>query len=210
MIDDAELIERADVVVKLVSLPPNIQTVLLARGLDPFSLGETIEAIAAVGIPLDANEAIDFIFRARPEPPPFPSGRFGDGTYAVFYSALETETCLEEVRHHQGPSLALSSFPRYFTVLTCQFSGQSMMLRGLEAKYPDLISLTDAGYPFCRAAAAWAKTQGADALHTTSARRNDGTCVPVFIRERLDKAATAERYRFIFKGGLVEYEQPPP
>jgi len=182
--------------------------VLLARGVDPSGLDEAVEAMAAVNVPVNAEEAIDFIFRPRPTPPHFPASRFGDGTHPVFYSAIEVETCVAEVLYHQTAELARHvEFPRYFTTIGCDYGGQTMSLMGRETEYPDLVSQTDAGYPFCQAVAKWAQAQAAQALETKSARRDASTCVPVFERACLANPEGLDRYRFFEEDGHVKHEK---
>ena len=209
MIEGADFAQRAERVYKLVSLPTSkIEALLLARGIEPSGLDEAVEAVAAVGIPVNVIEAIDFIFHARPTPPYYPIGRFGDGTHAVFYSAIEVATCVAEVRYHQEEELAVLvvPFPRYFTAIGCDYSGQTLVLVGREVEHPDLVSQTDAGYPFCQAVAQWAQAQGAHALQTTSSRRPAGTCVPIFERSCLANPEGLDRYRFVEKDGHVQDE----
>jgi hypothetical protein len=91
----------------------------------------------------------------------------------------------------------------YFTLVKCDFSGRAMMLVGREVDHPDLVSPTDAGYPFCHAVARWAQGLGAQALYSRSARRQEGTCVPVFVRECLSNAESLQRYHFV-QGGEPE------
>jgi hypothetical protein len=209
LIESAEFAQRAERVYKLVSLPRPIEAVLLVRGFEPSGLDEALEAVADVGIPVNVVEAIDFIFRPQPTPPYYPVGRFGDGTHAVFYSAIEVATCVAEVRHHQEKDLTISvtSFPRYFTAIGCDYSGQTLILVGRQVDYPDLVSPTDAGYPFCQAVARWAQAQRAQALRTTSARRAVGTCVPVFERLCLANPEGLDRYRFVEKDGHIQDEK---
>jgi hypothetical protein len=126
----------------------------------------------------------------------------------VFYSAIEVATCVAEVRYHQEQELALSEpFPHYFTVIGCDYSGQTLMLEGREVEHPDLISPTAAGYPFCQAVARWAQAQGAQALLTTSARRSAGKCLPIFERSCLANPEGLDRYRFVEKDGHVQDEK---
>ena len=188
MIAGANLAERADTLLRLASLPKtNIAAILIARGLDPSNVDATLEAVVAVGVPVDAEEAINYSFRPRVEPPQYPVRRFGDGTYAVFYSSLEESrlACSERMRHHQRAELtALQSaqmpFPRYFTLVRCDFRGRALMLRGHEEAHPDLISLTATATRSVRRQLGGLKKLGAQALHTTSARRPEGACVPVY------------------------------
>ncbi len=201
--------QRAERVHKLVAVPRPIEAVLLSRGIEPSGLDEAVEAVAAVGIPINVTESIDFIFRPKPTPPYYPIGRFGDGTHAVFYSAIEVATCVAEVQHHQEKNLDISRapFPRYFTAIGCDYNGPTLMLVGREVDHPDLVSQTEAGYPFCQAVAQWARAQGAQALETTSARRAAGICVPVFERECLANPQDGDRFRFVEKNGHVEGEK---
>jgi hypothetical protein len=213
VIEGASVTKRTDVVFKLVALlSTNIEAILIARGHDPDSVNAALEAVSDVGIPFDLEGAIEYSFQAKTQPPLFGLGRFGDGTYPVFYSALEDTTCIEEVRYHRRAELGrlLSGdlpFPLYFTLVRCEFRGQTIVLRGYEKTYPDLISPTERGYPFCRSVARWSQTVGAQALHSTSARRHDGTCVPVFVRECISNAGVIERYRFVARAGKVDCEQ---
>jgi hypothetical protein len=216
VIEGAGLAERSDVVFKLAALPKtSVGAALIARGVDASNVGATADAIAAVGIPMNAEDAFNYSFRPRTESPAFPIGRFGDGTLAVCYSALERETCREEVRHHRRHELAaLQSgrmpFSRYYTLVSSDFHGTSLMLRGREDAYPDLVSPTTAGYPFCQAVARWARGLGAQAMHTTSARWPEGTCVPVFVRDCLTNHARLRRYRFVVSDGKLTCEELPP
>lgn len=216
MIEGANLTARSDTVFKLAALPKSsVEAALIARGIDPANVTATVETIAAVGIPMNAKDVFDYSFQPRTEPPAFPIRRFGDGTFAVCYSALERETCREEVGYHQRNELAaLQSgqmpFSRYFTLATSDFRGTSLVLRGCEGAHPNLVSPTSAGYPFCQAVARWAKELGAQALHTTSARRPEGTCVPVFVRDCLTNHARVQRYRFVVRGGELTCEELPP
>lgn len=213
MIEGATVTKRTDTLFKLVALPrTNVEAILISRGHDLESVNAALEAIAGVGIPFDLEGAIEYSFRANPLPPPFGLGRFGDGTHPVFYAALEGVTCIEEVRYHRRAELAqlLSGdlpFPRHFTLVRCEFKGQTMILRGYEGTYRDLISLTDAGYPFCRSVAHWAQAAGAQALHSTSARRHEGTCAPVFVRACISNAEKMEQYRFVARGDNLECER---
>jgi hypothetical protein len=65
-----------------------------------------LEAVADVGLPVDLEGAIEYSFQPKPQSPLFGLGRFGDGTYPIFYTALEGATCIEEVRYHRRVELA--------------------------------------------------------------------------------------------------------
>jgi hypothetical protein len=86
--------------------------------------------------------------------------------------------------------------PRHYRFLEVAFSGAILDLSGHEAKYPDLASPTESGYPFCQSLAAKARAMPVDGLHTPSARRKDGTCVPVFTESALGNESFAGHATF--------------
>lgn len=207
MIDGAEQAQLDERVYKLASiLTSSVESTLLRRGIDPSGVAEAVKAIAAVNTPVDAEDALDIVFRPRPSPPGYSTGRFGDGTQPVFYTAAEVETCVAEVSHHQKQSLSSSAdpFPRYFNAIGCDYNGNTTLLVGCEIDYPDLVSPTDAGYPFCQAVARWARGEGSQALQTRSARRSEGVCMPIFERDCLTNPRSLGRYQFVNDGEDVQ------
>jgi hypothetical protein len=189
-------------VLRLIGLSPSsIETILLQRGLNPDALEEVREAVASVGVPFTLEEALAYPFRPSDGEPPYGVGRFSNGQFGVFYSALEEDTCIAEILYYNRVGFEQQRsgnvpFARYYQLTACEFTGSAMMLVGREQQYPDLVSATDAGYPFCQGVALWAISEGADALHTTSARRAGGTCVPVFTEGALSAPRSLDRFRF--------------
>jgi hypothetical protein len=150
---------------------------LVRRGLDPESIEEVVQqAIVEDGdFPTTLDAAVDYSFTHSRD------GRYGDG---VFYSALEEDTAVEEVRFHEQRRGRMAEDMRGRTrwVITCTFDGSSADIRGQEAEHPELVSPDEGGYPFCREVARQAVEAGIDSLHAPSARRPGGTCFPVFKR----------------------------
>jgi hypothetical protein len=199
--------ERRDTVLKLASLPgARIESILLSRGLDPGSIADAKEALARVGTPITAGEAVDYSFQPRGAPATFGRGRFGDGTAPVFYAALEKETCQAEVKHHAEKEAAADLLPRFYHLLACEFDGHVAVLIGKEAEHPELISSTEDGYPFCQALARQAREAGIRAFYTRSARHPAGTCTPVFGRPNLTNERIVERTVLVRTGGEGRYE----
>jgi RES domain len=128
-------------VLRLASLPrERIEAILLKRGISVDSIPEVKAALRVVNVPLNAEEAVSYSFRE-----PYGVGRFGDGTFGVFYSARAEPTCIAEISYHHERQLAeqrSGTFPhdRYYDLISCDFAGDTVMLVGAEAKYPDLIS----------------------------------------------------------------------
>ena len=179
---------------------------LLRRGISVESIEEVKKALGTHDFVMGAADAVRFPFR---EPR---SGRFSDPYPPVFYSALEETTCIAEISHHHARQLAeqiSGAFPydRYYDLIQVVFSGVALLLVGEEQNYPDLVTKTEAGYPFCRSLAKEAAAKGMDALYTRSARALNGTCVPVFSETTLHNPATAGRFRFYADQGQSRHEK---
>lgn len=188
--------QAADELNKLWALPVSVASVLIGRGMNPKSVADATDALASVEAIITPGDAISAAFRPRSVPPTFGTGRFGAGTYPVFYSALSEETCVAEVRHRAETDLAGEAYSRHYKVLKCQYAGLSLNLVGYEDKYPDLISKTISGYPFCQAIAAEARASDVDALYSRSARHGEGVCVPVFAEASIAAPRIEGSFRF--------------
>jgi hypothetical protein len=186
LLDDYERSRRDEVVLKLASFPKSsIEETLLRRGLDLNSIEDGKAILALIGAPFTPHEAVAYSFARRGAPPTFGRGRFGDGSHPVYYSALEMQTCEEEVRHRLKDPQAAVPFDRYFQFVACDFSGVVLDLCGREGIHPELVSKTEDGYPFCQALAVVARNSAIEAFHTPSARKTGGICTPVFARSAL-------------------------
>jgi hypothetical protein len=189
LLDEYERDSRNEVVLKLASLPKHsIEETLLRRGLDPSSIEDAKAVLALVGAPITPNDVVAYSFTKHGTPPAFSKGRFGDGNQPVFYSALEMETCEEEVRHHLKDAIAAVPLARFFQFIACDFSAVILDLCGRERDHPELVSKTQDGYSFCQALALTARNDGIQAFHTPSARRTGGICTPIFSRPALANA----------------------
>jgi hypothetical protein len=207
LLEGCERETRTDVLLKLASLPPDVlETSLRKRGIDPTSFADVKAALASVGIPLTAKDAVDYAFTLQGTPPSYSWGRFGDGSSPVYYSALTEETCEAEVRYHLS-SVSPPVLPRYYHVVACDFLGTVAILHGKEGDHPELISKTEAGYPFCQAVAEDARKMSIHALHTPSARHPEGTCTPVFYRANLSGERSIARTVFVPDGSGLRYER---
>lgn len=153
--------------------------IALEAATKPASRG----ADAALDRPFDYG-VVDYPFeRAN-----FARTRFSDGSFGVFYGALELETTIHETAFHWLDFLhsaagfaerAVTSERRVYRV------DLSAMLLDCRAKldaFPGLVDPVD--YTFTNAVGAYVHANGWDGLITRSARC-DGVTTPVFRRERL-------------------------
>lgn len=214
----SKLLESCDREVKdetlyrLIALPRKAPaTILRERGLRMESVAETLNATAVAEAAFSPEEVIRFCFVPRSDSEtPFAVGRFGDGSEPVFYSALEEATSIAEVAHHRRDMLEsvakgeLIAQP-HFHLCACNFAGAVFVLAGHEDAHPDLVSQSESGYPFCREVAGEARATVA-ALHSPSARKRDGVCVPVFQESTLSSPRTLYRGVFIARDSNVTFE----
>ena len=201
---------------KLASLAKDTpEKTLLMRGVNPESLESIVSAVAGVGTPLTVKEIVDDAFLPKQGyRTSFPIGRFGDGTKGVYYAALEEVTCERELGFRlsaEFADMALGAFdyPRFFTLINCGYAGTTAELRGKEVAYPDLMSATVAGYPFCQSLGSQAGALGIDGFYTASARHAGGTCVPVFARPALSDPKIEYQVKAVAEHGEVQFQRVP-
>jgi hypothetical protein len=118
--------------------------------------------------------------------------RFSDGSRRVFYSALESATAEAERIHWfvkatrvDGPSSI------YLHLFQSRLDAAGFDIRPKVEDWPFLTGEAE-DYPKCQNVAAVSVRRGAQALLCPSARRKDGTTVPVFSRQALSGARIIE------------------
>ena len=164
------------------------------RRIDPRERDRITRELAHSAATLTVQDLLDGAFIPRTDnTKAFSVGRFGDGTMGVYYAALEERTCEREIGFHLHSKIADSyeagfRKPRRYTLVECEYGGITAELRGKESAHPELVSPSEAGYPFCQRLAHKAVSRGIAGFFTRSARDPIGTCVPVFAREALGHA----------------------
>jgi RES domain-containing protein len=183
MLEDQEP-TAIDHLVHRLANPPNIRAALDDLHM---TLEETVETIQFLGTSgsTDAITLLETPFKAYSSYKPSPT-RFTNGTWRVFYSALETETAEHERAHWCRKELRSQppiSRRFHYRHLQSRLSGQGFDVRPRHKDWPFLTD--DDTYPQCQALASEAKSREADALLCPSARRPGGTTAPVFERYAL-------------------------
>jgi len=111
--------------------------------------------------------------------------RFSDGTFPVYYSALELETAQAEISYQ----CRVLGRTVYYREVNCDFRGTVKDLQDYVQQFPFLIAdAQQGGYDQSNEVAKEAINQGLDGLLTRSARRQNGTCLPVFRRSALSNS----------------------
>ena len=191
---------------------------LLNRGISPESFPEIQERLRKLKIVFEPTQLIDKVFEPSTNPKhptPFAKTRFTDGDKAVFYSALEDETSIEEIKYHQTRSGEFSDLenipnasPRYFRLYEMDFEGTVLDLFTIHPDCPELTSKEESGYPKCRELAEEARNRSINAFRTPSARQPGGTCTPVFNRGSLGDVPLLKSHgRFTHADGSIVFEK---
>ncbi len=212
VLDECPVAQESATVGRIVSVPDqgdSARTILLRRGIRSQDLDDVLPLISAK-TPCTPGEVLDKAFRPRPDRnPPYPEGRFGDGSFPVYYSALEEATCKKEIAYHlceQGGDPVEDPDPRAYRLMACGYRGMTADLRGKESKHTDLTSSTSSGYPFCQSLARDAVKRGYDGFLTTSARNPEGTCVPVFTQTALSEPQAENEFLVTLQDGQVQFQ----
>lgn len=183
-----------------VARPRNYDSALLALGLvgdEALQILDWLQKGTAI-----SGSAIDEIFegpfrrRNSGGTTAFTQSRFSDGTFPVTYTGAEIETaCEEKLYHHARNAPGLRG---YFAICSAEFEGVVVDLRPLVSLYPALVHGTD--YSFCQAmgrrVSAQRATERIDAMLAQSARRPNGTNVPVFAPTSLTKRVAVKEVIF--------------
>jgi hypothetical protein len=209
-----EALERAAFaarVHRLVNLSRDAQT--LGQMVDAQAVAEVLQLMAASGLGPDPLEMI-----RRPFVPKAPGtgrpSRFSDGNVLVFYSALEHETAEAEItslcRRTTFDGLRVRA-TAYYRFGACDFAGDVKDLRPYADEWAFLYSADESGYPQCQAIGGEAVSENLDALQTRSARRAEGTTLPVFRQGALANPTLNDYWAITFEpaDGSIDVDRAP-
>ncbi len=156
---------------------------LRVQEFDDQSVDEMSDLLASLGISDTPEDLCDGPFRPKPQlQKAGHRSRFSDGSFPVFYSSLEPKTAEAEMRYRFLKNVSNPTQPRtaYYARFSCDFDGSIKDLRPRHADWPDLTH--DSDYHFCNSLGTQAVASDLDGLVTPSARRANGTNLPVFRR----------------------------
>ncbi len=173
---------------------------LQSMGLDTEAVAEIVELLRARQ-EIDSLEILlDKPFKPKPQLEKQKlASRYSDGSIRVFYSALERETAEAEIKHFIRKHLMQHpTKPRtvFFLRLACDFSGSAKDLREKQNEWTWLTH--DSDYAKCHGIAHEAVEEGLDGLLAPSARRDSGTCLPVFKRTAISNPTSEDVISFTF------------
>jgi len=185
---------------RYASLPKDARDLLLGMRLDPDGVNEMIDLLRDREMLFGPEQILDGPFSPKPLLHGKPhQTRFSDGSIRVYYSALDYQTAEAEMYYWTIKPL-LEGTPRAWTVLfqraACRFTGLVKDLRPKAAEWSFLTA--DDGYEVCNQVATEANSARLDGLLSQSARRPEGTTLPVFKRECLSDARLDGERTFMY------------
>lgn len=199
MLGDLPTEPRCDTTHRYTRSPTDDSDFLAREGFDIESAREILEILVGQREQTSLIQLLDGPFKRKR------SGRYSDGSFPVFYSALEPETAQREAFYWYGElAIGDGTKPRtwYYDHLQCRFAGLIKDLRGKKDEWPLMISSDrETAYPFCNRLGVEAVAEDLHGLYAPSARRDGGTCMPVFRRSALSDPMIVELSAFSYHPG---------
>lgn len=143
------------------------------------------------------DEYIAWVFDLRGQARQPPS-RFTDGQLSVVYTALEIQTAVAEVSFHYVPPADGSAM--YFRAVEFDYAGQTLDMRKNIDQFPFLAYPDVTSYVACTEFALEVVSQHVDGMLHPSARKMDGTCLPIFTRHSIRSTQVKNHYRLSHDG----------
>jgi RES domain-containing protein len=132
--------------------------------------------------------------------------RFNGPGRGAWYSALDVQTCIEEVAFHMTRDLdrvndyhATIDYAEMFA----SFAGQFVDLRGVKPAPPCLHPDPTIGYPEGNVLAEWARSQGANGVVYPSVRHAGGICLAALWPTAVQSVTQGRILRLQWKGSRV-------
>lgn len=130
--------------------------------------------------------------------------RFSDGTYGVFYAAEQTETAIEETKHHRARFLSYTNEPPMefdMRVLRANLKSDLHDLTGYHAHQPEIYSLDD--YRHAQSIGADLRAKGSDGLSYSSVRHTQGLCFAIFRPNVLSECIQTQHLCYVWDGQTI-------
>lgn len=183
MLDSAPTLPLKAAVFRLAARSDD-ETFMQELEFDDRSIGELTKLLESRGATDSLEKLCDDPFKPKPwlYGSEYAPSRFSDGSFPVFYSALDAETAETEARHWFS-KFGGKRATRTYWLFTCRFDGSVKDLQPKQAVWPELMH--DDDYRFCNNLGADAVKRMLDGLLVPSVRRDGGTNVPVFARSAI-------------------------
>jgi hypothetical protein len=130
--------------------------------------------------------------------------RFGDGSYGVYYAALDEATAIAETRFHAERFLRQTREPPMELDRRCYVGRVEAPLEDIRG--PAFAELRDpdvATWPRCQAFGAARRAAGASGLLYRSARRDKGECIAAFRPRAVSRPVQGRHLRYVWDGERI-------
>jgi hypothetical protein len=130
--------------------------------------------------------------------------RFSDGSYGVYYAALDEATAIAETRFHAERFLALTHEPPVELDRRCYVGRIEAPLDDVRgAAFADLRDPDLSSWPHCQQFGAARRAAGASGLLYRSVRREGGECVAAFRPRAVSRPVQGRHLRYVWDGTRI-------
>lgn len=130
--------------------------------------------------------------------------RFGDGSFGVYYAALDEDTAIAETVFHRERFLAATAEPPIELEMRCHVGTVETRLEDVRGpRFAHLQSPDLARWPVPQAFGAARRSAGAEGLNYRSARNPCGECIAVFRPKAVSLPVQGPHYRYVWDGARI-------
>lgn len=132
--------------------------------------------------------------------------RFSDGSYGIYYAALDLDTAIAETVFHREKFMACTHEPPIdltMRVYAADLDAELHDLRGRAAAMPDIYHPTD--YGFAQALGAQIRGSGSWGVAYDSVRHSGGQCAGVFRPKALSNCRQAKHLAYAWDGSRIAH-----
>jgi hypothetical protein len=131
--------------------------------------------------------------------------RFSDGTWGVYYAALDEETAIAETVFHRERFLRETAEPAIELEQRCYVGKVLQPLDDIRGPVFDTLRDPDlATYPLCQAFARERRAADAWGLNYRSARREGGECIAAFRTRTVSLPVQGRHFRYHWDGTRID------
>ncbi len=127
--------------------------------------------------------------------------RFSDGSYGVFYAALELETAIRETVFHRERFLARTREPAQQVQMRCYVSSLRRPLHDIRGGHPKLHAADS--YSASQAFARDLRAQNSNGIAYDSVRRAGGQCIAAFWPDVVAPCSQGKHYAYCWDGNAI-------
>lgn len=132
--------------------------------------------------------------------------RFSDGSFGVYYAALDAATAIAETRFHRERFLAETSEPPVEIDMRCYVGRIEAPLDDIHPRrFSPLADPDLASWPQTQAFGASRREAGANGLFYRSARRQRGECIAAFRPKAVSVPRQGQHYRYLWDGQRISH-----